>query len=283
MGRFQNSIALAKSSWQVLRDDKQLVVIPLLSLLATLVLAVAVLLPIGLIVRNGSGGYSGSKPLVWVLGFIGSVALTYVVVFFNAALVFAANSRFQGEPVAVGEAIHAAGARSHVLLPWAIVSATVSIVLRAVEQRGGDLRSHRRQPRRRGVVGRDVPGPAGPGVRGHRSDRRGEALGRALQAHLGREPDDERRHRPRRGARSLGRCGPARPVARRRRPRRSRRHRGVRAVVRRGAPRLHRADRDLPGCPLPLRDRHTGAGLRARTARGLVPDPARARVAASSA
>ena len=137
MGRFQNSIALAKSSWQVLRDDKQLVVIPLLSLLATLVLAVAVLLPIGLIVRNGSGGYSGSKPLVWVLGFIGSVALTYVVVFFNAALVFAANSRFQGEPVEIADAIRAAAARSHVLLPWAIVSATVSIVLRAVEQRGG--------------------------------------------------------------------------------------------------------------------------------------------------
>jgi hypothetical protein len=137
MGRFQNSIALAKSSWQVLRDDKQLVVLPLLSLLATLVLAVAVLLPIGLIVRNGSGGYSGSKPLVWVLGFIGSVALTYIVVFFNAALVFAANSRFQGEPVEIADAIRAAAARSHVLLPWAIVSATVSIVLRAVEQRGG--------------------------------------------------------------------------------------------------------------------------------------------------
>jgi hypothetical protein len=51
--------------------------------------------------------------------------------------VFAANSRFQGEPVAIGDAIHAAAARSHVLLPWAIVSATVSIVLRAVEQRGG--------------------------------------------------------------------------------------------------------------------------------------------------
>ncbi|HEY5077630.1 MAG TPA: DUF6159 family protein [Acidimicrobiia bacterium] len=139
MGRFQNSIALAKSSWQVLRDDKQLVVIPLLSLLATVVLAVAVLLPIGLIVRNGSGGYSGSAPLVWVLGFIGAVALTYVVVFFNAALVFAANSRFQGEPVEIADAIRAAAARSHVLLPWAIVSATVSIVLRAVEQRGGVL------------------------------------------------------------------------------------------------------------------------------------------------
>jgi len=137
MGRFQNSIALAKSSWQVLRDDKQLTLLPLYSLLTTLAVALVVLLPIGLIVKDGSGGYSGSKPLVWVLGFIGAVALTYIVVFFNAALVFAANKRFQSEPVTVGEAMHEAASRSHVLLPWAIVSATVSIVLRAVEQRGG--------------------------------------------------------------------------------------------------------------------------------------------------
>jgi hypothetical protein len=134
MGRFQNSIALAKSSWQVMRDDKQLTVLPLLSLLTTAIVAFAVLLPLGLIVHNGSGG---SSPVVWILGFVGAVALSYVAIFFNAALVFAANRRFQGEPVTVSEAIHEAGARAHVLLPWAIVSATVSIVLRAVEQRGG--------------------------------------------------------------------------------------------------------------------------------------------------
>ncbi len=137
MSRFQNSIALAKSSWQVLRDDKQLTMLPLLSLLTTVVVALVVVWPISLIVRDGTGGYSGSKPLVWVLGFIGAVAFTYIVVFFNAALVYAANSRFQGESVSVNEAIHAAAARSHVLLPWAITSATVSVVLRAVEQRGG--------------------------------------------------------------------------------------------------------------------------------------------------
>jgi hypothetical protein len=136
-GRFQNSLALAKSSWAILRDDKQLTLLPLLSLLTTLVVAGGVLFPIGLIARDGSGGYSGSKPLVWVLGFVGIVVLSYIAVFFNAALVFAANSRFQGEPVSVRDAIRAASARSHVLLPWAIVSATVSVVLRAVEQRGG--------------------------------------------------------------------------------------------------------------------------------------------------
>jgi hypothetical protein len=137
MSRFQNSIALAKSSWQILRDDKQLTMLPLLSLLTTLAVAVVVLLPIGLIARDGSGGYSGSKPLVWILGFIGAVAFSYIVVFFNAALVFAANSRFQGRPVSVNEAIHAARERAHLLLPWAVVSATASVVLRGVEQRGG--------------------------------------------------------------------------------------------------------------------------------------------------
>jgi Family of unknown function (DUF6159) len=139
MGRFQNSIALAKSSWQVLRDDKHLTLLPLLSLATTVGVALVVLLPIGLIARDGSGGYSGSKPLVWILGFLGLVALTYVAVFFNAALVYAANSRFQGEPVTIGEAIHSARARSHVLLPWALLSATVSVVLRVIEQRGGIL------------------------------------------------------------------------------------------------------------------------------------------------
>jgi hypothetical protein len=137
MSRIQNSLALAKSSWQVRRDDKQLTMLPLFSLLTTLAVAVVVLLPIGLIARDGSGGYSGSKPLVWVLGFLGAVAFTFIVVFFNAALVFAANSRFQGQSVSVSEAIHAARERAHVLLPWAVVSATVSVVLRAVEQRGG--------------------------------------------------------------------------------------------------------------------------------------------------
>ena len=135
-GRFQNSLALAKSSWAVLRDDKQLAVLPLLSLVASVLLAVAVVLPIGLIVRSGSGDYAKS-PLVWLLGFAGAVAFSFIAVFFNAALVFAADRRFRGQSVTIGEAVRFARTRTHVLLPWALVSASVSVVLRAIEQRGG--------------------------------------------------------------------------------------------------------------------------------------------------
>jgi hypothetical protein len=139
MGRFQNSLALAKASWRVLREDKQLTLLPLLSMISTVVIAVSFLLPIGLIARNGTDGYTASKPLVWVLGFCAYLVLTFVVVFFNAALVYAADRHLAGERVTPGEAIQAARARTHVLLPWVVVSATVSIVLRALEERAGVL------------------------------------------------------------------------------------------------------------------------------------------------
>jgi len=134
-GRLQNSIDLAKGSWGVLRDDRKLMVLPLLSGLGMLLVALVFFGPVALIVNNGSG--DSSKPVAWILGAIGYLAITYVLVFFNAALVFAADKRLRGEQVTIGEAVHAAGARAHVLLPWGVLSATVSIALRALEERAG--------------------------------------------------------------------------------------------------------------------------------------------------
>ena len=137
MGRIEHSIALAKESWRVLRDDKKLTLLPLLSLVATLVVGATFVVPMFLVAGSGTGGYSAAKPLVWILGFVGYVVLAFVVIFFNAALVFAADRRLNGRDVTIGEALGEARSRMHVLLPWAVVSATVSIVLRAVENRGG--------------------------------------------------------------------------------------------------------------------------------------------------
>jgi len=137
VNRLQNSIDLAKASWNVLREDKQLMVLPLLSGLCALVVALLFFGPVALIADSGTQG--SSKPLAWILGAVGYLAVTYVVIFFNAALVFAADCRMRGERVSIGEAIRAASERAHVLLPWAVLSATVSIILRAFEERAGVL------------------------------------------------------------------------------------------------------------------------------------------------
>jgi hypothetical protein len=137
MGRFENSIALAKASWRVLRDDKQLTVLPLLSGLATLLVAATFLIPVALVAHDGtSGGYSGS-PAVWILGALGYFVTAFVVIYFNAALVYAADRRLRGDDTSIGSALSFASSRAHVLLPWAVVSASVSIVMRMIEERGG--------------------------------------------------------------------------------------------------------------------------------------------------
>ena len=137
MNRWQNSIDLAKASWNVLREDRQLAVLPLLSGLCSLLVALVFFGPVALIADSGAQG--SSKPLAWILGAVGYFAVTYVVIFFNAALVFAADCRMRGERVSTGEAIRAASERAHVLLPWAVLSATVSLILRAIEERSGVL------------------------------------------------------------------------------------------------------------------------------------------------
>jgi hypothetical protein len=138
MGRFDNAIALAKASWRVLRDDKQLLLLPLFSAIAMVVVIASFLVPFFVVANDGAQSWTGN-PVNWIIGLIGYFAVTYVVVFFNAALVYAADCRLRGEPVTIGEAIHGAGARAHVLLPWVLVSATVSLVIRFIEERAGIL------------------------------------------------------------------------------------------------------------------------------------------------
>ena len=146
MGRIRRTLHLARASWQVLKADKELVLLPVLSLVATIVVALTFLAPI-LVGGNlatledpGTGGYA--------LLFVAYVVLAFITVFFNAALVHAANERLEGGDPSLGSAIRGALLRVGRILPWAIVAATVSLVLRALEERAG-------------AVGRFVVGLAG--------------------------------------------------------------------------------------------------------------------------
>ena len=137
MGRIGRTFELARASWAVLRHDKELVLLPALSLLATVAVAATFLIPIL------SGGDSGALDDPGTTGYvvlgIAYVVLAFVTIFFNAALVHAANERMGGGDPTIGSAMAGAMSRVHRILPWAIVSATVSIILQAIEERAGAL------------------------------------------------------------------------------------------------------------------------------------------------
>lgn len=130
MGKIGRTMELAKTSWVVLKADKELLVLPVLSFLTSAVVAATFAVPTLLVVDQES-------PVTYVVAFVAYVALAYVTIFFNTALVSAADERLRGGDPTLGSALRGAAQRAGRIFPWAVVSATVSLLLRALEERGG--------------------------------------------------------------------------------------------------------------------------------------------------
>jgi hypothetical protein len=56
-----------------------------------------------------------------------------VIIFFNSALISCALIRFSGETPTISDGLNAAASRMPQILAWALVSATVGVVLKAIE------------------------------------------------------------------------------------------------------------------------------------------------------
>lgn len=135
VGRIQRSVELAKSSWHVLKADKELLVLPVISGIASIVVASTFIIPI--VATEDLDSSQSPGILSYILLFAMYIALAYVTIFFNAALVSAAHERLGGGDPTIGSSLAGARSRAGKILPWAVVSATVSIILRAIEERAG--------------------------------------------------------------------------------------------------------------------------------------------------
>lgn len=139
MSRFSNSVSLVKSSWHVLSQDKELIALPAISGVVTAVAMIPFVAGAFLAGVSTTGNETQVSPISYVLAFLGYLVAAYVTIFFQSALILAANERLSGGSPTLGSAISAAASRAGHILPWAIISATVSMVLRAIQERSGIL------------------------------------------------------------------------------------------------------------------------------------------------
>ena len=132
MQRIKNSWELAKVSWSVLRSDKSLAVFPLLSAVVGLIV---VGIFAGLVALTGVNGTHGDslQGIAYVIIAVGYVATAFVATYFLGALVYGANEALEGRSPELGDCFAAANAKLHRILPWALVQATVSIILQVLE------------------------------------------------------------------------------------------------------------------------------------------------------
>jgi hypothetical protein len=128
--RRSRALQLFSLSLRMLARYRALLAFPLLSLAASLVVVAGAVAAIALLPT-----LAGRSVAV----FCGYLVLACVIVFCNAALIHCADAILAGRSSAVADGWRAAGRRAGVILVWALISATVSLVLRVALSRFGLL------------------------------------------------------------------------------------------------------------------------------------------------
>ncbi len=131
---------LAKQSFQVLRLDKELLLFPIFSTIACVLVMATFAVPLffsGILENLGQDGEQGRgmQILFFVIAFLFYFVNYFVIIFFNSALVGCAIIRLKGGDPVVSDGISAAMARLPQIAAWALVSATVGLILKAIESR----------------------------------------------------------------------------------------------------------------------------------------------------
>lgn len=130
----------ASSCLDVLKADKRLVVFPLLSGLCALLVLASFAVPLAVLkpnlvqaLDNGARINLPNSPIVYAVAFLFYFCNYFVIYFFNAALVHCALMHFRGLEAGPAEGLTAAGRCLPHLLAWSLVSATVGMLLKMVE------------------------------------------------------------------------------------------------------------------------------------------------------
>lgn len=146
MGRLATSWKLMKQSWAVLRSDRELMVFPVVSAIASAVVVAAFLVPVVLSVSATHAGAStvhrgsGNVPLwMYPATFAFYVVIAIVTIYCNSALMGAAMIRLRGGNPTLGDGFRYANAHLPQILGWALIAATVGMVLRSIQERSGLL------------------------------------------------------------------------------------------------------------------------------------------------
>jgi hypothetical protein len=130
----------AKLSYRTLLDHKHLIVFPIVSTLATVLVVASFALPLwqtGQIeawMSEAEQGGARGDPWIYVTLFLFYFCNYFVIVFFNTALVASTMNIMEDGKGTIGFGLSFAVRRIHSIFGWALVSAVVGVILRALER-----------------------------------------------------------------------------------------------------------------------------------------------------
>ena len=137
--RLSNSWELIKASANVLRSDKELLIFPLISTIGVIFATLIFVFPF-LISNLADAVFAGESQVFGTLIAFFYYIVQYTIIFFaNTALVGAAMIRLRGGDPTVRDGIQIASKNFISILGYALIAATVGMILRLISERSKGL------------------------------------------------------------------------------------------------------------------------------------------------
>lgn len=145
IGRFRKGWQMTKSSWHVLKLDKELAMFPIISFFVSLIVAIPFVILVLLnentrhAIFNASAQSSSQTGLQGWQGLLFAFGLYFVsnlvANFFNGALIYGAVERFKGGDPSISNSIAGARAKFRPLLLFSLLMTTVGLIFQILEER----------------------------------------------------------------------------------------------------------------------------------------------------
>lgn len=134
-----NSAKLARAAWRILKDDKRLIIISMISYITGLLLLIGVIAAtFALLFTVPTGSYeidnNSINCFAYLLLIIPVFIVYFIVNYFNGAIAYAALRRFDGEKITIKQALAAASKKSVAIFLFSSMQATIGIILQILEE-----------------------------------------------------------------------------------------------------------------------------------------------------
>jgi hypothetical protein len=129
---FTRSWEITKLSFNVMKADKELFLFPVVGGIFSMLFVITMLFPVvitSLLQEQGivTGG------LFYLIIFMIYFGLAFIATFFNVCVVYTTKTRFDGGNATFMDSIRFAFSRIHLIAAWSLLSATVGLILRLLD------------------------------------------------------------------------------------------------------------------------------------------------------
>jgi hypothetical protein len=133
MNTFGRSFRLVKESYSILKKDKELMLFPIISGVAGILL----LIPFLLLMFSASLFGDAGNMMSYVITFIYYLLTYFIILFFNTGLIACANIRLNGGDPKFKDGIDIALKNIGKIFAWALILATIGVILRWLSEKSG--------------------------------------------------------------------------------------------------------------------------------------------------